>query len=73
MQPLLGAFPFAQAGILKRGPGQSTLADHFDNAKGIGLHRYLYLEEHVHHSTGWALPTHYAQALVSDLPTRLSG
>ena len=48
---LLGAFPFAQAGILNRGPGQSTLAAHFDNARGIGLHRYLRLEEFVHHTT----------------------
>jgi SAM-dependent methyltransferase len=48
---LLAAFPLAQAGILKRGPAQGTLAAHLDNAREMGLFRYLRLEEFVHRNT----------------------
>lgn len=48
---LLGAYPLAQAGILKSGPSQGTLAAHLDNAKKMGLFRYLRLDEFIHHNT----------------------
>jgi SAM-dependent methyltransferase len=48
---LLGAFPLARVGILKSDPSQGTLAAHLDNAKKVGLFRYLRLREFVHHNT----------------------
>jgi SAM-dependent methyltransferase len=48
---LLAAFPLARAGILKRDPAQGALAAHLDNARDIGLFRYLRLEEFVHRNT----------------------
>jgi SAM-dependent methyltransferase len=48
---LLGTFPLAWAGMLKPDPSQGTLAAHLDNAKEIGLFRYLRLKEFVHHNT----------------------
>jgi SAM-dependent methyltransferase len=48
---LLGAFPLAQVGILKSDPSRGTLAGHLDNAKEMGLFRYLRLDEFVHHNT----------------------
>jgi SAM-dependent methyltransferase len=48
---LLAAFPFSRAGILNSDPAQGMLATHLDNAKRMGLLRYLRLEEFVHHST----------------------
>jgi SAM-dependent methyltransferase len=49
---LLGAFPLAQAGILKSDRSRGTLlADHLENAKKMGLFRYLRLDEFVHHNT----------------------
>jgi SAM-dependent methyltransferase len=48
---LLGAFPLAQAGILKPGSSQETLSGHLGNAKKMGLFRYLRLDEFVHHNT----------------------
>lgn len=47
---LLAAFPLAQAGILKHAP-QGTLAAHLDNAREMGLFRYLRLEGFVHRNT----------------------
>jgi SAM-dependent methyltransferase len=48
---LLGAFPLAQAGILKSDPSRGVLAAHIDNARKRGLFRYLRLDEFVHHNT----------------------
>jgi SAM-dependent methyltransferase len=48
---LLGAFPLAQAGILKQNPAPEILAGHLDNAREMGLFRYLRLEEFLHHNT----------------------
>ncbi len=48
---LLAAFPLAQAGILKPGPGRGMLAGHLDNARKTGLFRYLRLDEFTHHNT----------------------
>jgi SAM-dependent methyltransferase len=48
---LLAAFPLAQAGILKPGPVGGVLTAHLDNAKKMGLFRYLRLDEFVHHNT----------------------
>jgi SAM-dependent methyltransferase len=48
---LLGAYPLAQVGILKSGLSRGTLAGHLDNAKRMGLFRYLRLDEFVHHNT----------------------
>jgi SAM-dependent methyltransferase len=48
---LLGAYPLAQAGLLKLGPSRGTLVGHLDNAKRIGLFSYLRLDEFVHHNT----------------------
>lgn len=48
---LLGAYPLAQAGIVKSGPSQGTLAAHLENAKKMGLFRYLRLDEFIHHNT----------------------
>jgi SAM-dependent methyltransferase len=48
---VLAAFPLAKAGILSSGPGEGMLAAHLDNARRIGLARYLRLDEFVHHNT----------------------
>jgi SAM-dependent methyltransferase len=48
---LLGASPLARVGILKSDPWHGTLAAHLDNAKKMGLFRYLRLKEFVHHNT----------------------
>lgn len=48
---LLAAFPLARAGILKADQDQAMLAGHLDNAKKMGLFRYLRLNEFVHHNT----------------------
>jgi SAM-dependent methyltransferase len=48
---LLAAFPLAQAGVLKSDPARGVLAAHLDNAKKMGLFRYLRLDEFVHHNT----------------------
>ncbi len=48
---LLAAFSLARAGILKSTPAQGMLAAHLDNARKMGLLRYLRLEEFVHHNT----------------------
>jgi SAM-dependent methyltransferase len=47
---LLGAYPLAQAGMLKS-EGQGMLAGHVSNAKSMGLFRYLRLREFTHHNT----------------------
>jgi SAM-dependent methyltransferase len=47
---LLAAFPLATAGILKP-PAQGMLGAHLDNAKKMGLFRYLRLDEFTHHNT----------------------
>jgi SAM-dependent methyltransferase len=43
------AFPLAQAGIVR--PSGGMLGGHLDNAKRLGLLRYLNLNEFVHHNT----------------------
>jgi SAM-dependent methyltransferase len=48
---LLAAFPLARAGILKSIPERGMLAAHLENAKKMGLFRYLRLDEFVHHNT----------------------
>jgi SAM-dependent methyltransferase len=48
---LLAAFPLAKAGILKSGSADGMLAAHLDNAKKLGLFRYLHLQEFTHHNT----------------------
>ena len=48
---LLGAYPLARIGMVKSDPSQGTLAAHVDNARNIGLFRYLHLDEFVHHNT----------------------
>lgn len=48
---LLAAFPLAQAGILKPGASPAMLTGHLENARQIGLFRYLRLHEFVHHNT----------------------
>jgi SAM-dependent methyltransferase len=48
---LLAAFPLARAGILKPGATPGMLAAHLDNARAMGLLRYLRLDEFVHHNT----------------------
>ena len=48
---LLGAFPLAQAGILKSDPPQGMLAAHLANAREVGLFRYLRMDEFTHHNT----------------------
>ena len=48
---LLGAFPLAEAGVLKPDQPKGTLAGHLDNAKKMGLFHYLRLDEFVHHNT----------------------
>jgi SAM-dependent methyltransferase len=48
---LLGAFPLARIGMLKRDPSGEPLAAHLDNAMKMGLFRYLRLDEFVHHNT----------------------
>jgi SAM-dependent methyltransferase len=48
---LLAAYPLAQVGILKSGSSKGTLAAHLDNARKLGLFRYLRLDEFTHHNT----------------------
>jgi SAM-dependent methyltransferase len=48
---LLAAFPLAKAGILRPGPTEGMLAAHLDNARKLGLFRYLRLQEFTHHNT----------------------
>lgn len=48
---LLGAYPLAQAGILTSGSSNGILAAHLDNARKLGLFRYLRLDEFTHHNT----------------------
>jgi SAM-dependent methyltransferase len=48
---LLGAYPLAQAGVLKTDGTPGMLASHLANAKAMGLFRYLRLEEFTHHNT----------------------
>jgi SAM-dependent methyltransferase len=48
---LLGAYPLSRIGMVKSDPSQGTLAAHVDNARNIGLFRYLHLDEFVHHNT----------------------
>jgi SAM-dependent methyltransferase len=60
---LLAAFPLAAAGILRPTPGQGMLGAHLDNAKKMGLFRYLRLDEFTHHNTDGP---HNPYALVYD-------
>jgi SAM-dependent methyltransferase len=48
---VLAAFPLAKAGILSSAPARGMLAAHLDNARRIGLVRYLRLGEFIHHNT----------------------
>jgi SAM-dependent methyltransferase len=48
---LLAAFPLARTSILNSIAARGVLADHLDNARRVGLFRYLRLEEFVHHNT----------------------
>ena len=48
---LLLAYPAGRVGLRKPGADGSLLAGHLENAKRIGLHRYLRLEEFIHHNT----------------------
>jgi hypothetical protein len=48
---VLAAFPLVKAGSLSSAPGQGMLAAHLDNARRIGLVRYLRLDEFIHHNT----------------------
>lgn len=48
---LLAAYPLARAGILRSDSANGTLAGHLDNAKKMGLLRYLRMGEFVHHNT----------------------
>lgn len=48
---LLAAFPLARSGMLKSGTDDGMLAGHLDNARKLGLFRYLRLKEFVHHNT----------------------
>ena len=48
---LLGAHTLARIGMVEPDPARGTLAAHLDNAKKIGLSRYLHLDEFVHHNT----------------------
>jgi SAM-dependent methyltransferase len=48
---LLGAFPLSRMGIVKSGREGGMLAAHLDNAKKLGLGRYLRLPEFTHYNT----------------------
>lgn len=48
---LLGAYPWAKAGLLKVNPQRGMLGAHLENARATGLLRYLRLREFVHRST----------------------
>jgi len=48
---LLAAFPLARAGLLRADPNGGMLAAHLENARRIGLARYLRLKEFTHHNT----------------------
>jgi SAM-dependent methyltransferase len=48
---VLAAFPLVKAGSLSSAPGPGMLAAHLDNARRIGLARYLRLDEFIHHNT----------------------
>ena len=48
---LLAAFPLARIGMLKSSADDGMLAGHLDNARKLGLFRYLQLDEFVHHNT----------------------
>lgn len=48
---LLSAYPLAQLGLIKAGPGDGALAAHLDNARTTGLMRYLRLKKFTHHNT----------------------
>ena len=48
---LLGAFPFARAGLLNTRDRPGLLAAHLENARKIGLFRYMRLSEFIHHNT----------------------
>ena len=48
---LLATFPLARAGLLKAATTDGMLAGHLENARKIGLFRYLRLTEFVHHNT----------------------
>ena len=48
---LLAAYPLARAGVLKSDDAHGMLTSHLDNAKTMGLFRYLRLEEFTHHNT----------------------
>jgi SAM-dependent methyltransferase len=48
---LLGAYPLAWAGILKKRASESMLTAHLRNAQRIGLARYLRLREFTHYNT----------------------
>jgi SAM-dependent methyltransferase len=48
---LLGAFPLAQAGLLKTDGNPGMLAAHLNNATQTGLFRYLRLDKFTHHNT----------------------
>jgi SAM-dependent methyltransferase len=48
---LLAAAPLGRAGLLSAGPGTGMLAAHLDNARKLGLLRYLRMSEFVHYNT----------------------
>jgi SAM-dependent methyltransferase len=48
---VLAAFPLVKSGGLIPAAGQGMLAAHLDNARRIGLVRYLRLDEFIHHNT----------------------
>jgi SAM-dependent methyltransferase len=60
---LLGAYPLVRLGILTPEVRTGILAAHLDNAREIGLFRYLRLREFIHHNTDGP---HNPYALVYD-------
>jgi SAM-dependent methyltransferase len=48
---LLAVFPLARAGILKFDASRGTMGGHLENARKMGLFRYLRLSEFTHHNT----------------------
>jgi len=48
---LLAAYSLDQSGILKHAPSSRMLTSHLENARRMGLFRYLRLDEFVHHNT----------------------
>jgi SAM-dependent methyltransferase len=48
---LLAAYTLEKAGVLAARKGHGLLAGHIDNARRLGLFRYLRLAEFVHHNT----------------------